>query len=169
MLAPLFLIPAQDRDVVVRDQLQEFVAVLVSVVANARPVFQQFTATCRAIFPAGQGAVHCRDKYRVRLRCRVAFPATKLRRCRDRHDGEEIGGSGIFFFAGLTLPSGTVGLFQRGEFPRVLYFDPNRAHGLVVDPDQIGGLPVGLLRLRHQQLGGQVALLLGGQMAAANV
>src|SRR5262245_19769188 len=60
-------------------------------------------------------------------------------------------------------------LFQLGNFPSCFLLVPDDGNSLVIDLGLAGDLPVGLLGLRLDQLGDQLAFLLGGEVAAVNV
>src|SRR5262249_3131828 len=55
------------------------------------------------------------------------------------------------------------------DFPTSLLLSPDCADRLVIDLRLFGDRPVRLLRLRLDQLGDQLALLLGGKVAAVDV
>src|SRR5262249_3324184 len=64
---------------------------------------------------------------------------------------------------------GAGGLLQLGNFPSCFLLLSDGAHRLVVGLRLLGDLPVGLLRLRLDQLGDQIALLLGSEVPAVDV
>jgi len=62
--------------------------------------------------------------------------------------------------AGLLASLGVGLRLDVGNFPTCLLGPPHLAHGLVIGLGSLGDLPVGLIGMRYEQLGDQLALLL---------
>src|SRR5262249_11376489 len=74
-----------------------------------------------------------------------------------------------FLVGRFRLAVRALALLNWGDFPSCFLRLPDRAHGLVVGLHLLGDLPVGFLRRRLDQLGDQIPLLPGGEVAAVNV
>src|SRR5262249_18527934 len=61
------------------------------------------------------------------------------------------------------------GFLQLGNLPSSLHLGTHLFDGVMARPDLLPDLPIGLFRPRLEQFGDQVALLLGGQVPAADV